>query len=185
MLLDEVEKAHPDVFNILLQVLDDGRITDSQGRTVDFKNTIIILTSNLGSPNILEGMDSEGNISQEARNEVHALLRQQFRPEFLNRLDEIVFYKPLMKAEVFRIVDLLLNKLRKRLEEKQLELTVSDAAKEYIVTQGYDVNYGARPLKRFIQSKLETIVAKKMIADDPAPGTVIAIDYDGTKLIAR
>ena len=185
VLLDEVEKAHPDVFNILLQVLDDGRITDSQGRTVDFKNTIIILTSNLGSPNILEGMDSEGNISQEARNEVHALLRQQFRPEFLNRLDEIVFYKPLMKAEVFRIVDLLLNKLRKRLEEKQLELTVSDAAKEYIVAQGYDVNYGARPLKRFIQSKLETIVAKKMIADDPAPGTVIAIDYDGTKLSAR
>ncbi len=185
VLLDEVEKAHPDVFNILLQVLDDGRITDSQGRTVDFKNTIIILTSNLGSPNILEGMDSEGNISQEARNEVHALLRQQFRPEFLNRLDEIVFYKPLMKAEVFRIVDLLLNKLRKRLEEKQLELVVSDAAKEYIVAQGYDVNYGARPLKRFIQSKLETIVAKKMIADDPAPGTVIAIDYDGTKLIAR
>ena len=185
VLLDEVEKAHPDVFNILLQVLDDGRITDSQGRTVDFKNTIIILTSNLGSPNILEGMDGEGNISQEARNEVHALLRQQFRPEFLNRLDEIVFYKPLMKAEVFRIVDLLLNKLRKRLEEKQLELTVSDAAKEYIVAQGYDVNYGARPLKRFIQSKLETIVAKKMIADDPAPGTVIAIDYDGTKLIAR
>ena len=185
VLLDEVEKAHPDVFNILLQVLDDGRITDSQGRTVDFKNTIIILTSNLGSPNILEGMDSEGNISQEARNEVHALLRQQFRPEFLNRLDEIVFYKPLMKAEVVRIVDLLLNKLRKRLEEKQLELTVSDAAKEYIVAQGYDVNYGARPLKRFIQSKLETIVAKKMIADDPAPGTVIAIDYDGTKLIAR
>ena len=185
VLLDEVEKAHPDVFNILLQVLDDGRITDSQGRTVDFKNTIIILTSNLGSPNILEGMDSEGNISQEARDEVHALLRQQFRPEFLNRLDEIVFYKPLMKAEVFRIVDLLLNKLRKRLEEKQLELTVSDAAKEYIVAQGYDVNYGARPLKRFIQSKLETIVAKKMIADDPAPGTVIAIDYDGTKLIAR
>ena len=185
VLLDEVEKAHPDVFNILLQVLDDGRITDSQGRTVDFKNTIIILTSNLGSPNILEGMDSEGNISQEARNEVHALLRQQFRPEFLNRLDEIVFYKPLMKAEVFRIVDLLLNKLRKRLEEKQLELTVSDAAKEYIVAQGYDVNYGARPLKRFIQSKLETVVAKKMIADDPAPGTVIAIDYDGTKLIAR
>ena len=185
VLLDEVEKAHPDVFNILLQVLDDGRITDSQGRTVDFKNTIIILTSNLGSPNILEGMDSEGNISQEARNEVHALLRQQFRPEFLNRLDEIFFYKPLMKAEVFRIVDLLLNKLRKRLEEKQLELIVSDAAKEYIVAQGYDVNYGARPLKRFIQSKLETIVAKKMIADDPAPGTVIAIDYDGTKLIAR
>ena len=140
VLLDEVEKAHPDVFNILLQVLDDGRITDSQGRTVDFKNTIIILTSNLGSPNILEGMDSEGNISQEARNEVHALLRQQFRPEFLNRLDEIVFYKPLSKTEIFRIVDLLLEKLRKRLEDKQLELEVTDAAKECIVAQGYEPN---------------------------------------------
>ena len=185
VLLDEVEKAHPDVFNILLQVLYDGRITDSQGRTVDFKNTIIILTSNLGSPMILEGMDENGNISEEARKEVDTLLKQKFRPEFLNRLDEIVFYKPLSKTEIFRIVDLLLEKLRKRLEDKQLELEVTDAAKECIVAQGYDVNYGARPLKRLIQSKVETLVARKIIADDPAPGTVIRIDYDGQKMICQ
>ena len=185
VLLDEVEKAHPDVFNILLQVLDDGRITDSQGRTVDFKNTIIILTSNLGSPMILEGMDENGNISEEARKEVDTLLKQKFRPEFLNRLDEIVFYKPLSRTEIFCIVDLLLEKLRKRLEDKQLELEVTDAAKECIVAQGYDVNYGARPLKRLIQSKVETLVARKIIADDPAPGTVIRIDYDGQKMICQ
>ena len=185
VLLDEVEKAHPDVFNILLQVLDDGRITDSQGRTVDFKNTIIILTSNLGSPMILEGMDENGNISEEARKEVDTLLKQKFRPEFLNRLDEIVFYKPLSRTEIFRIVDLLLEKLRKRLEDKQLELEVTDAAKECIVAQGYDVNYGARPLKRLIQSKVGTLVARKIIADDPAPGTVIRIDYDGQKMICQ
>ena len=185
VLLDEVEKAHPDVFNILLQVLDDGRITDSQGRTVDFKNTIIILTSNLGSPIILDGMDANGNISEDARKEVDALLKQQFRPEFLNRLDEIVFYKPLNQKEIFSIVDLLLKKLRKRLEDKQLELHVTQAAKEYIVAQGYDVNYGARPLKRLIQSKIETLVAKKIIADDPAPGTVIEIDYDGKQMICK
>ena len=185
VLLDEVEKAHPDVFNILLQVLDDGRITDSQGRTVDFKNTIIILTSNLGSPLILDGMDANGNISESARKEVDTLLKQQFRPEFLNRLDEIVFYKPLNQNEIFRIVDLLLEKLRKRLEDKQLELHVTDAAKKFIVEQGYDVNYGARPLKRLIQSKVETLVAKKIIADDPAPGTVIEIDYDGQKMTCK
>ena len=185
VLLDEVEKAHPDVFNILLQVLDDGRITDSQGRTVDFKNTIIILTSNLGSPAILEGMDENGNISEAARKEVDALLKQQFRPEFLNRLDEIVFYKPLNRSEIFRIVDLLLQKLKKRLEEKQLDLEVSQAAKEYIVNEGYDVNYGARPLKRLIQQKLETLVAREIIANDPAPDTVIRIDYDGTKLFVK
>ena len=185
VLLDEVEKAHPDVFNILLQVLDDGRITDSQGRTVDFKNTIIILTSNLGSPAILEGMDENGNISEAARKEVDALLKQQFRPEFLNRLDEIVFYKPLNHSEIFRIVDLLLQKLKKRLEEKQLDLEVSQAAKEYIVNEGYDVNYGARPLKRLIQQKLETLVAREIIANDPAPDTVIRIDYDGAKLFVK
>ena len=185
VLLDEIEKAHPDVFNILLQVLDDGRITDSQGRTVDFKNTIIILTSNLGSPIILDGMDANGNISEDARKEVDALLKQQFRPEFLNRLDEIVFYKPLNQKEIFSIVDMLLKKLRKRLEDKQLELHVTQAAKEYIVAQGYDVNYGARPLKRLIQSKIETLVAKKIIADDPAPGTVIEIDYDGKQMICK
>ena len=166
-------------------LLDDGRITDSQGRTVDFKNTIIILTSNLGSPMILEGMDENGNISEEARKEVDTLLKQKFRPEFLNRLDEIVFYKPLSRTEIFRIVDLLLEKLRKRLEDKQLELEVTDAAKECIVAQGYDVNYGARPLKRLIQSKVETLVARKIIADDPAPGTVIRIDYDGQKMICQ
>ena len=185
VLLDEVEKAHPDVFNILLQVLDDGRITDSQGRTVDFKNTIIILTSNLGSPAILEGMDENGNISEAARKEVDALLKQQFRPEFLNRLDEIVFYKPLNRSEIFRIVDLLIQKLKKRLEEKQLDLEVSQAAKEYIVNEGYDVNYGARPLKRLIQQKLETLVAREIIANDPAPDTVIRIDYDGKKLFVK
>ncbi len=183
VLLDEVEKAHPDVFNILLQILDDGRITDSQGRTVDFKNTIIILTSNLGSPNILEGIDASGNISDQAKAEVNALLRQQFRPEFLNRLDEIVFYKPLQKKEIYQITDLLLARLQRRMEEeKHLHLEVTDAAKDYIVAQGYDVNYGARPLKRFIQSKLETLIARKIIADDPAPDTMIRIDYDGTKL---
>ena len=152
---------------------------------MDFKNTILIMTSNLDSPMILEGMDENGNISEEARKEVDTLLKQKFRPEFLNRLDEIVFYKPLSKTEIFRIVDLLLEKLRKRLEDKQLELEVTDAAKECIVAQGYDVNYGARPLKRLIQSKVETLVARKIIADDPAPGTVIRIDYDGQKMICQ
>ena len=185
VLLDEVEKAHPDVFNILLQVLDDGRITDSQGRTVDFKNTIIILTSNLGSPIILDGMDANGNISEDARKEVDALLKQQFRPELLNPLDEIVLYKPINNKENISILDILFKKLRKRLEDKQLELHVTQAAKEYIVAQGYDVNYGARPLKRLIQSKIETLVAKKIIADDPAPGTVIEIDYDGKQMICK
>ena len=166
VLLDEIEKAHPDVFNILLQVLDDGRITDSQGRTVDFKNTIIILTSNLGSPYILDGINADGEISEEARQKVDQLLKQSFRPEFLNRLDEIVFYKPLMKTEIYKIVDLMLNSLRKRLEDKQLSLTVTDAAKDYIIANGYDVNYGARPLKRWIQQKVETLLARKIIAED-------------------
>ena len=181
VLLDEVEKAHPDVFNILLQVLDDGRITDSQGRTVDFKNTIIILTSNLGSPMILEGMDENGNISEEARKEVDTLLKQKFRPEFLNRLDEIVFYKPLSKTEIFRIVDLLLEKLRKRLEDKQLELEVTDAAKECIVAQGYDVNYGARPLKRAIQKYLEDEMAEMIIRASVGEGDTIVVDFDKDK----
>ena len=171
VLFDEIEKAHPDVFNILLQVLDDGRITDSQGRTVDFKNTIIILTSNLGSPYILEGIDENGQITEEARKSVDGLLKQQFRPEFLNRLDEIVFYKPLQKAEIARIVDLLMADLQKRLADKQLTLTLSPEAKAYIVDQGYDPVYGARPLKRFLQHKLETLLARIIIAEDPAPGT--------------
>ncbi len=177
LLLDEVEKAHPDVFNILLQVLDDGRITDSQGRTVDFKNTIIILTSNLGSPFILEGVGENGEISEEARSQVNGLLRQQFRPEFLNRLDEIVFYKPLQKAEIFRIVDLMLDDLRRRLADKQLRLEVTDAARNAIVEGGYDVSYGARPLKRYLQRKLETMIAKHIIANDPAPGSTLRVDF--------
>ena len=185
VLLDEIEKAHPDVFNILLQVLDDGRITDSQGRTVDFKNTIIILTSNLGSPYILDGINADGEISEEARQKVDQLLKQSFRPEFLNRLDEIVFYKPLMKTEIYKIVDLMLNSLRKRLEDKQLSLNVTDAAKDYIIANGYDVNYGARPLKRWIQQKVETLLARKIIAEDLAPNTMLTVDYDGSKLIVR
>ena len=171
VLFDEIEKAHPDVFNILLQVLDDGRITDSQGRTVDFKNTIIILTSNLGSPYILEGIDEDGRITEEARKVVDGLLKQQFRPEFLNRLDEIVFYKPLQKSEIAQIVDLLMADLQKRLADKQLTLALSPEAKEYIVDQGYDPVYGARPLKRFLQHKLETLLARMIIAEDLAPGT--------------
>ena len=178
VLFDEIEKAHPDVFNILLQVLDDGRITDSQGRTVDFKNTIIILTSNLGSPYILEGIDENGNITDEARGQVETLLKQQFRPEFLNRRDEIIFYKPLAKTEIIKIVDLMLADLQKRLDDKHLRINVSDAAKHYIVEHGYDPNFGARPLRRFIQSRVETIAAKKIIGGNLSAGDVIDIDLD-------
>lgn len=185
VLFDEVEKAHPDVFNILLQVLDDGRITDSQGRTVDFKNTVIILTSNLGSPFILEGIDETGHITDKAKEEVNNLLRQQFRPEFLNRLDEIVFYKPLDKTEIFSIVDLLIGDLQKRLDAKQLTVMISDRAKQYMVDSGYDPVYGARPLKRFIQSHVDTLIARLIIKDDPAPESVIHIDYDGNDLTAQ
>ena len=185
ILFDEVEKAHPDVFNILLQVLDDGRITDSQGRTVDFKNTIIILTSNLGSGAILEGIGADGKISEEAKNEVNAMLKQQFRPEFLNRLDEIVFYKPLSRNEIDKIVDLLIEDLQKRLEEKQLTVKLTPAAKKYVVDEGYDPVYGARPLKRFIQSKVETLIAKQIITADLKPRTVLTVDYDGEKLIIQ
>lgn len=178
VLLDEIEKAHPDVFNILLQVLDDGRITDSQGRTVDFKNTVIILTSNLGSPYILEGIDGNGEISETAKKQVDGLLRQQFRPEFLNRLDEIIYYKPLMKSEIYSIVDLMLASLQKRLGDKRLKIEVSPAAKEAVVEQGYDVSFGARPLRRFIQSRIETLIAKKIIADDPEPDSVLTVGYE-------
>ena len=183
VLLDEVEKAHPDVFNILLQILDDGRITDSQGRTVDFKNTIIILTSNLGSSYILDGINDKGEISEEAKNEVNKLLKTQFRPEFLNRLDEIVFYKPLRKDEISGIVDLMLGELKKRLADKEVGFAITDAAKDYVINNGFDPNYGARPLKRFIQRKIETLIARKLIADDVAPGSTLTADYDGEKLI--
>ena len=183
VLFDEVEKAHPDVFNILLQVLDDGRITDSQGRTVDFKNTIIILTSNLGSEYILDGIDENNRITPEARAQVDKLLKTHFRPEFLNRLDEIVFYKPLSKKEIYPIIDLMLTKLKERLADKQLDLEVTDSAKELIVKEGYDPIYGARPLKRYIQSKLETLIARTMIAEDLDPDTVIKVDSDGEKML--
>ena len=183
VLFDEVEKAHPDVFNILLQVLDDGRITDSQGRTVDFRNTIIILTSNLGSDIILGGIKN-GEISEAARSEVSELLKRSFRPEFLNRLDEIVFYKPLTQENIGRILELQLQDLRKRLAEKQLDITLSDKAKAYIIDNGYDPVYGARPLKRFLQSKVETLAARIIIARDPAPGSVITVDCDENGLTA-
>lgn len=185
VLLDEVEKAHPDVFNILLQILDDGRITDSQGRTVDFKNTIIILTSNLGSSYILDGINEHGEITDQARKQVDTLLKQQFRPEFLNRLDEIIFYKPLSKEEIFSIVNLMLDDLRKRLKDKQISISVTDSAKEYIIEQGYDPNYGARPLRRFLQRKAETLIAKKIIAGNIMPGTTLVLDFNGNELIIK
>lgn len=185
ILFDEIEKAHPDVFNVLLQVLDDGRITDSQGRTVDFKNTIIILTSNIGSSYILEGINSNGTISEEAKDNVNKILRQQFRPEFLNRLDEIVFYKPLEKKEIYKIVDLMLEDLQKRLRDKQLTVELSDMAKNHIVEEGYNPVYGARPLKRFIQSKLETLIAKIIIKGDIKQGDTLIVDYDGEKLVVK
>ncbi len=183
ILFDEIEKAHPDVFNILLQVLDDGRITDSQGRTVDFKNTVIILTSNLGSPLILDGIGSSGEITDEARAKVEELLKAQFRPEFLNRLDEIIFYKPLTKENILNIVDLMLSDLQKRLNDKHICINVTEKAKNYIVDCGYDPNFGARPLRRFIQSKVETLAAKKLIADNLSAGDAIDIDLDENGLL--
>ena len=176
ILFDEVEKAHPDVFNILLQVLDDGRITDSQGRTVDFKNTIIILTSNLGSQFLLDGIDSRGEISQEAREQVSDLLKRSFRPEFLNRLDEIVFYKPLTKDNVTHIIDLMAADLNRRLEDKQLTVVLTPAAKEEIIASAYDPIYGARPLRRYLQHTVETLISKKIIADQVEPGSRITVD---------
>ena len=182
VLFDEVEKAHPDVFNILLQVLDDGRITDSQGRTVDFKNTIIILTSNLGSQYLLDGIDQNGNITQEARNQVEDLLKHSFRPEFLNRLDEIVFYKPLTRDNITHIADLQIEDLNRRLEDKQLSCEVSPAAMDYIIDNGYDPVYGARPLKRFIQRTVETLIAKTILSSDLLPGTVLTVDMENGEL---
>ena len=176
VLFDEIEKAHPDVFNILLQILDDGRVTDSQGRTVDFKNTIIIMTSNLGSSIILDSIEKDGVVTNEAEDEVHNLLKQQFRPEFLNRLDDIIIFKPLTKDEVTRIVDLLVAKLASRLADKQLKLVVTDSAKKYIVDNGYDPVYGARPLKRFMQHSVETLVATTIVTNDLAPDTVLTVD---------
>ena len=182
VLFDEIEKAHPDVFNVLLQVLDDGRITDSQGRTVDFKNTIIILTSNLGSSVLLDGIGADGEIREDAKQQVHELLRRSFRPEFLNRLDEIVFYKPLTKENITGIIDLLIQALSKRLEDKQLSVELTDAAKQYVIDNGYDPVYGARPLKRFLQRHVETLLGRTIIAGDLSEGTKLVVDYQNGEL---
>ena len=184
VLFDEVEKAHPDVFNVLLQVLDDGRITDSQGRTVDFKNTILIMTSNLGSEYILDGIQN-GELTEEARSQVQHLLKTHFRPEFLNRIDEIVFYKPLTREQIGHIVDLMLVNLNHRLEDKQLHVTLTPAAKELIIDQGFDPVYGARPLKRYLQSHVETLVARRIIAADVAPGTTMLVDAKDGQLVVE
>ena len=183
ILFDEIEKAHPDVFNILLQVLDDGRITDSQGRTVDFKNTIIILTSNLGSDYILEGIQENGEISEEAKEKVQNLLKQSFRPEFLNRLDEIVFYKPLRKNEISKILELLIKDLERRLEDKHIKLELTQSAKDYLINNGYDEVYGARPLKRFVQKKLETLIARKILTQEILPNTKVVVDCKDNELV--
>ena len=185
ILFDEIEKAHPDVFNVLLQVLDDGHITDSQGRRVDFKNTVIILTSNLGSSLILDGINESGEISEEARRGVEELLKRSFRPEFLNRLDQTVFYKPLTREDMKGIVDLLLENLRRRLADKQLSLAVTDRAKEHIIACAYDPSYGARPLKRFIQSAIETLIARVIIGNDPAPGDTLTVDVEDGRLTVK
>ena len=185
ILFDEVEKAHPDVFNVLLQVLDDGRITDGQGRTVDFKNTVIILTSNLGSAAILEGIEYDGEISEEAKAEVSRLLKASFRPEFLNRLDETVFFKPLTKQEIGKIVRLLCGELTRRLEEKQLSLTLTDEAVQHIIDKGYDPVYGARPLKRYMQHALETAIAKRILAGGFVAGDCIKVRADESGLVVE
>ena len=185
VLFDEIEKAHPDVFNVLLQVLDDGRITDSQGRTVDFKNTILIMTSNLGAEFLLDGIDDNGNISSEAEELVMSQLKNHFRPEFLNRLDEIVMFKPLSKSDIRGIIDLLVKDINRRIEDKEISLTVTDKALDYIVEKAYDPVYGARPLKRYLQKNVETLLAKKMLADEVAVGDVLSLDVENDALVIR
>ena len=185
VLFDEVEKAHPDVFNVLLQVLDDGRITDSQGRTVDFKNTILILTSNLGSEFLLNGINADGSIEESAKNQVQQLLRRSFRPEFLNRLDEIVFYKPLSKADVTAIIDLQVSKLNSRLEDKQITVELTEAAKTAIVDAAYDPQYGARPLRRYVQHTVETMLSKRILRGEVLPGQTVTVDARNGELIMK
>ena len=185
VLFDEIEKAHPDVFNVLLQVLDDGRITDSQGRTVDFKNTILIMTSNIGSSYLLEGIDEKGDIRPECEKQVMGDLRAHFRPEFLNRLDEIILFKPLTKDNIGHIVDLMMADVNKRLEDKELQIELTDAAKAYIVENGYDPVYGARPLKRFLQKNVETMAARYILGGDVHAGSVMVVDRDGDDLTIR
>ena len=185
VLFDEIEKAHPDVFNILLQILDDGRVTDSQGRTVDFKNTIIIMTSNLGSQYLLEGINDKGEIEESARQQVLAQLHQQFRPEFLNRLDEIICFKPLTKTELNGIIDILTSALRQRLEDKSLGLEITDSAKQLIIDRGFDPVFGARPLKRYLQSTVETLIARAILAGDMPAGHVIKVDVRDGELVCE
>ena len=185
VLFDEIEKAHPDVFNILLQILDDGRITDSQGRTVDFKNTIIIMTSNLGSQYLLDGIDDDGNITEDAKNSVFGELRRQFRPEFLNRLDEIICFKPLTKTELNGIIDILTQSLKKRLADKTLGLEITDAAKQLIIERGFDPVFGARPLKRYLQASVETLIAKTILSGEMEAGHVITIDVENGELVCK
>jgi ATP-dependent Clp protease ATP-binding subunit ClpB len=176
ILFDEIEKAHSDIFNVLLQILDDGRVTDSQGRTIDFKNTVIILTSNIGSQHLLEGITDKGEIREGARDSVMRELRGAFRPEFLNRIDEIVLFKPLTRAEITSIVDLLLQDVRKRLLERNIKLDMSAAAKELVADRGYDPVYGARPLKRYLQRELETKIGRALIADEIPNGGLVRVD---------
>ena len=185
VLFDEIEKAHPDVFNVLLQVLDDGRITDSQGRTVDFKNTILIMTSNIGSPYLLDGIEENGEISQDARDKVDAELRAHFRPEFLNRLDEIIMFKPLTKENIGGIVDLLVADLNRRLKDQELSLRLTDTAKDYIIEGGYDPVYGARPLKRYLQKYVETLTAKLILSGSVRAEDTIVIDVENGELTAK
>jgi len=182
VLFDEIEKAHQGVFNILLQILDDGRVTDSQGRTVDFKNTVIILTSNIGSTHLLEGISKDGEINERARDAVMRDLRSHFRPEFLNRIDEIVLFKPLTLSEITKIVDLLLQQVRRRLSLREISLVVSDEAKAHIAEEGYDPVYGARPLKRYIQRELETKVGRALIAESLTPGSIVSVDMKDDEL---
>jgi ATP-dependent Clp protease ATP-binding subunit ClpB len=184
VLFDEIEKAHPDVFNVLLQVLDDGRITDSKGKTVDFKNTILIMTSNIGSSHLLEGIDENGDITPEAENQVMEELRLHFRPEFLNRLDETIMFKPLTKDNIGNIIDLLVKDLNARLAERELTLSITDSAKEYIMDHGYDPVYGARPLKRYLQKNVDTLVAKLILGGNVCAQDVITVDVSQGKLTA-
>ena len=183
VLFDEVEKAHPDVFNVLLQVLDDGRITDSQGRTVDFKNTIIILTSNLGSEHLLAGIQADGSIDPQAKQQVESLLRRAFRPEFLNRLDETVFYKPLTKENVTAIIDLQIRKLNQRLAQQQIRLELTAQAKQLIVDAAYDPQFGARPIRRYVQHTVETLLSRKVLLGEVLPGQTVVADVQDGQLV--
>jgi ATP-dependent Clp protease ATP-binding subunit ClpB len=185
VLLDEIEKAHPDVFNILLQILDDGRLTDSHGRTVNFKNTIVIMTSNIGSPHLTEGIDNKGHIREDVRKQVMDELRTSFRPEFMNRIDEVVLFKPLTLEEIEKIVDLLIGDLKKRLKDRGIGIELTTAAKEFVAKEGYDPVYGARPLKRFIQQEIETPVARKIVAGELSDGATVKIDVKDGQLLVK